>query len=341
MDPISQGALGAGAAQASAGRNCLPAIAVVGALGGMAPDLDVLIQSSADPLLFLDYHRQFTHSLIFIPVGALLVALICHPLARRWLSWQQSWLASFTGYATHGLLDSCTSYGTQLLWPFSDSRFAWNNVAVVDPAFTLPLLTLVIAGAWRRSRLLPLVGLGWAVAYLLLGAVQEHRARDAAAQLAASRGHEPERLTIKPSFANLLLFKSLYAHDGHYYVDAVHAGARTRWCPGERVPVLDAATHLPWLQPGSRQAEDLQRFRRFSAGYLAPGQRRGDVIDVRYSLVPDEARPLWGIFLAPDAAPNDHVQWWSRRDMPPAQRREFVALLRGEGCRPLPEMETP
>ncbi|GAL32009.1 integral membrane protein [Vibrio maritimus] len=42
---------------------------VAGALGllsGLAPDIDVLIRSSHDPLLFLEFHRQFTHSLLFI-----------------------------------------------------------------------------------------------------------------------------------------------------------------------------------------------------------------------------------------------------------------------------------
>ena len=43
----------------------------------MAPDLDVLFQSPTDPILFLEFHRQFTHSLVFIPIGALLVFLVC------------------------------------------------------------------------------------------------------------------------------------------------------------------------------------------------------------------------------------------------------------------------
>jgi len=44
---------------------------VIGALAGMAPDLDILIRSSSDPLLKLEFHRHFSHSLFFIPVGTL------------------------------------------------------------------------------------------------------------------------------------------------------------------------------------------------------------------------------------------------------------------------------
>ena len=70
MDPISQGAVGALAAKASVRNKNLAKITLVGCLAGMAPDLDVLIQSREDPILFLEYHRQFTHSLLFIPFGS-------------------------------------------------------------------------------------------------------------------------------------------------------------------------------------------------------------------------------------------------------------------------------
>ena len=81
MDPLSQGALGASASQSFASEPGKQRSAMlVGLLAGMAPDLDIFIRSANDPLLFLDFHRQFTHSLFFIPVGALLCALILYPL---------------------------------------------------------------------------------------------------------------------------------------------------------------------------------------------------------------------------------------------------------------------
>jgi hypothetical protein len=52
MDPVSQGVVGAAFAQSAAKRTTLATVAWYGALGGMAPDLDVLFQSSSDPLLF-------------------------------------------------------------------------------------------------------------------------------------------------------------------------------------------------------------------------------------------------------------------------------------------------
>ena len=75
MDPITQGALGAAVAQAALFNQDKKRAYIAGGLAGMAADLDILIRSSQDPLLSLIYHRNFTHSLFFIPFGALLVAL--------------------------------------------------------------------------------------------------------------------------------------------------------------------------------------------------------------------------------------------------------------------------
>ena len=60
MDPISQGALGAALAQSGGNGKKVKAATILGCFGGLAPDLDILIFSPADPLLFLEFHRQFT-----------------------------------------------------------------------------------------------------------------------------------------------------------------------------------------------------------------------------------------------------------------------------------------
>src|SRR5262245_16845388 len=133
MDTVTHGLLGAVAAQAIFAKQLPRSAGLIGLVAGMAPDLDLFMGSSADPLASIIYHRQFTHSLMFIPVGALLVSLLC--------IWMRTFkgvrLAVFgaacVGYGLHGLLDACTSYGTLLLWPFSDQRVAWDIIAIVDP----------------------------------------------------------------------------------------------------------------------------------------------------------------------------------------------------------------
>ena len=125
MDPISQGTVGAAFAQSAADKKNIGKISVGGFLAGLAPDLDVLIQSSTDPVLFLEYHRQFTHSLFFIPFGALIVAAPIFLLVRKHLSFKTTYAASFFGYATHGWV----VFGIAVAGSHekSDSRSRWQN----------------------------------------------------------------------------------------------------------------------------------------------------------------------------------------------------------------------
>lgn len=314
----------------------------LGCFAGLAPDLDILIFSPTDPLLFLEYHRQFTHSLIFIPLGALLVAAAAHWLFRRQLRFWQSYGCCLLGYASHGLLDACTTYGTLLLWPFSSQRFAWNNISIVDPLFTLPLLALIGAGAVRRSPWFARAALLWALCYLALGLVQRDRAIAAGHELAASRGHTPLRLEAKPGFANLLLWKLVYETADSFHVDAVRVGSAVTLFPGERAEKLAVRKHFPWLDPNSQQARDIERFRWFSNGYLAlDPQTPNRIIDVRYSIVPNEIDALWAIDLAPGKSPTEHVAWRSLRRATDTQTRRWWALLWTSPSPPAPNPPAP
>ncbi|QIB67266.1 metal-dependent hydrolase [Kineobactrum salinum] len=334
MDPLTQGVVGAMLPQASAGRRQVVAAGILGGLAGMAPDLDVLIRSSSDPLLFLEYHRQFTHSLLFIPVGSLLCALLLYlPIGRRCgLSLQRTWLYCALGYATHGVLDTCTTYGTLLLWPFSDQRFAWNTISIIDPLFTLPLLALVVAAARSRRPLLARLALVWALAYLSLGLWQRNVAQELGQALAAQRGHQPLKLEAKPSFANILVWKVVYENDGVFYVDAVRSWPEPVIYPGSSIARLDPGRDLPWLDPASQQAFDIQRFSWFSNGYVAQDPQHPErIMDVRYSMLPNEIDPLWSIELQPDAGPLAHVDYLVHRDSGGGHLQRLWQMLRGEG----------
>ncbi|HKK22182.1 MAG TPA: metal-dependent hydrolase, partial [Pseudohaliea sp.] len=241
MDPLTQGLAGAALPQAAVRGTGAATAGLQGFLAGMTPDLDVLIRSSEDPLLFLEYHRQFTHSLVIIPFGGALCALLLHPLfgRRRGLTPLTTWLCCTLGYATHALLDACTTYGTQLFWPFSDVRVAWNVVSIIDPLFSLPLALAVGLAAWTGRRGFAVVGLCWALGYLGLGVLQREEARALGEALARERGHGPVAVVAKPSFANILVWKTVYRADGRFFVDAVRTGWAPLQCPGGSIAVLD------------------------------------------------------------------------------------------------------
>jgi inner membrane protein len=336
VDPLTQATLGSALSQAASDAGRVRAFTLAGAVGGVAPDLDVLIRSASDPLVYLEFHRQFTHSLAFVPVGAAVCALVMAPLLSRWLRPMETYLACLLGYATHGLLDAATSYGTQLLWPFSDARVSWNWISVVDPLFTLPLLGLVVLGAVRRRRSYALLGLAWGLAYIGVGALQHERALALAARLAEERGQTADRQSVKPAFANLLLWKSVYAHDGRYHVDGLRLGTRPQVCDGESVASLDPSGQLPWLDEASQQWRDVARFAWFSDGWLALD--REDplyVVDIRYSSLPNRIDALWGLKLNPLAGASAHAHYHVVRARRTSSLTGLLDLARGDGCREL------
>jgi inner membrane protein len=318
MDPLTQGALGAALAQAAPTKT--KNIGIAGGLGflsGMAADLDILIRSSTDPLLILEYHRHFTHSLVFIPAGALLVALAIHYLMkRRWqLRFFQTFVFCTLGYATHALLDASTSYGTRLFWPFSDERIAWGFVPIIDPLFTGPLIALCVVSILRQSPRFAWAGILWVGIYLSLGALQHSAALAMGNQIAASRGHSPIRFEVKPSFANILVWKIIYETAQDFYVDAARIGIGPRKFYGTSIPKLDLDRDFPWLDANTQQARDIQRFRFFSKGFVAVDPERPNrIMDIRYSLVPTEIKSLWSIEVSPYAEPAAHVIYRTHRD---------------------------
>jgi inner membrane protein len=334
MDPVSQGALGAALPQSirakwSGRRRTHAALAgFLGMLGGMAADLDVLISSNADPLLFLTYHRQFTHSFVFIPFGGFIVALFLHGiLGRRWtLGFRQTVLLCSLGYATHALLDTATSYGTMLLWPFSETRFSWSIISIVDPLFTLPLLASVLMAGIRDEPRYARIGLVWALLYLGAGWFQHQAAREIAENLATSRGHAPLRHEIKPSIGNLLVWRSVYETEDRFFVDAVRVGLAPKVHEGTSVAKLDLARDFPWLEPDSQQARDIGRFGHFSDGFTAVDPAKANrILDVRYAFVPNEVNALFSIELSEEAGPTEHVRYQPHRQN---AREQFDRLWR-------------
>lgn len=309
MDPLTQGVLGTTLAQSLIQKNDdIKLVAVLGFLGGLAPDLDFLIRSESDPLLYLEYHRQFTHSLIFIPIGGFICAYLLWVIYfKKKLTLSKTTLYTTLGFGTHALLDACTAYGTQLLWPFSNYRVAWNNISIVDPLFTIPLFMMMVLTVIKKSQFIPRAALVYGVLYLLLGVVQRERAESIGMEIAKGRGHNPIRLESKPSFGNLLLWKTIYETNDKFYVDAIRLGLRPEIYKGDSIFKLEIKRDFPNLDPKSIQAKDIERFRFFSNDYIAKDPTSEEhVIDIRYSLIPNKITPMWGIRLTPSKS-NQHT----------------------------------
>lgn len=339
MDPLTQGALGSAAAQAVMGRRLPRSAWLIGWAAGMAADLDVFIRPASDPLMGWSYHRHFTHALAFIPIGAAIAALpfLLVPALRHYR--RDVFVTALIAYATHGLLDACTTFGTVLYWPFSDVRVAWSFIGIIDPFFTL---TLAIGIGWsvRRQRRRPAcIALVIAGLYMGIGAIQHHRAIGIQHALAAQRGHTIVRGAVLPTPANLILWRSVYQTGRMLQCDTLRlpflADATVRPGPTGEVAAIERYEHKGSLSAQARDA--YARFAWFADGYIAPDARDERVIaDARYIMEPDRFAGLWGL-LIPSTDDANETARLIRFERSPGVTWLWDALLgRDLAFRPLP-----
>lgn len=314
MDPLTHALLGAAVAQTAFSRQLGRRAGLIGAVSALLPDADVLIRSSTDPLLAIEYHRGFTHSLLFIPVGGFIAALPW--LLRR--SHREDWKpvpgAATLGYATHAVLDSLTTYGTQLFWPFSSYRVALNWISIIDPIFTLALLIGVALAAYRASFRPAAAALVFCLAYLGLGAVQRERALGAQERIAASRGNVRVRGEVFPTIGNNLVWRSLYLAGDSLHADRIRIPwlGPAHWVPGTAVRRVRETDLSPAARGDPRVVRDFRRFAWFSDGWVARAPADSTVLgDARYSLVTDAFQPVWGVRFHPDN-PERPTEWVNR-----------------------------
>jgi len=332
MDPVTHGLIGATATQATTSTDSdihRPA-ALVGLLSAMAADLDVFISDAGDPLLNLEIHRQFSHSFIFIPVGAFIVAVLLWWVMRSRLSFKQLYIFSLIGYATAGLADTITSYGTKLLWPFLDERFSWSIISVFDPLFSLGVILAAGFAFYYRNSKMAWFGIAWISVYLLFGFIQHERAETVAEQLADNRNHQIDRIVAKPTIANTLLWSTRYESNDTLYADGVQLSpfADPVIYEGQSAPLLDWKKQFKQYR-NSVLYQDIQRFDQLSEDYLIQHPDQQNIIgDGRYAMLPTKMSPLWGIKV--DTSQTDqHVAFKTFRNSTSQMRSTFLQMIFG------------
>jgi inner membrane protein len=315
MDTVTQGLLGAVCGQAACGRRLGHAALAWGAVGGILPDTDMVL-SLADPLAEWQYHRSLTHSLWFGPVvGPLLGLAVWRARRRRGALGETpaSWIAVFAlALLTHPLLDLFTTYGTQLLWPFSRRRFALDAVAIIDIAYTAmlaaALLVAVLRPCGRASQPAALAALGLSTAYLFHGLDLNRRAEAEASRQLGAEGVVASDVHAYPTLLQPWL-RRVVARAG----DEVRVGLLSTWTPApvawarerqEPHPAIDAARATPagrvfeWFAMGQTAA----RVRPLGDD---AGARGGpvevEIDDLRYGYGERPGESLWGIRVVADA----------------------------------------
>lgn len=298
MDPVTQGFLGAAFGQAVFGRKLGRGAALVGALAGTIGDLDVLQGFFLDPITNIALHRHWTHSLLFLPIGA---AIACLPFLayKKWKNrWELIYAAAFIGYLSHLLIDACTSYGTVLFWPISNHRVAFDSMPIIDPIFTSVLMVAVIWAAIAKKVEPARIGLAVALLYVALGFVQHERALETQQQLAELRGDVIEDGRVMPTLGNIIVWRSVYRTQWLTHSDAVRVGPGDPTVVQGQIAATMTERRLPFeVEPNSRFARDFKLWMWFNDGYATAIQTDGKwaIADTRYSMQTEGFSPIWAM----------------------------------------------
>lgn len=218
MDSLSQAVLGAGVAGVCAPPNHRGKAMLLGAGLGTLPDLDVFIDFGGAVKNFT-YHRGFSHSLfVLTPLSVLLWVLLRHwwaPVRDEPLRW---FAAIGLALLTHPLLDAHTAYGTQLFWPLTMPPISWATLFIIDPLYTLPLLTGVLVAVFRCQVGGTALGVGLILSTLYVGwswAAQTMVTRNAEDALASMQLRDA-KVFVTPTPLNTLLWRVVVIADDHH-----------------------------------------------------------------------------------------------------------------------------
>ncbi len=230
MDSLTQIVLGAACGEATLGKKIGNKALLFGAIGGTIPDLDVFLGSLLYSNLIdqLIFHRGFMHSVLFSFVGTYLFGYLVFWLynsgKRKHTTNRKDWVwLFFLSIFTHPVLDCFTPYGTQLFFPFSNYRVAFNNISVADPLYTLPFLICLITilffkrtnpkrGWWLKA------GLYISSAYLLFTIGNKLYIDSVFKKSFKKAGIEYTRFTVQPSILNNILWFGVAETNNDYKV---------------------------------------------------------------------------------------------------------------------------
>lgn len=211
MDSLTQIVLGAAVGEAVLGKKVGNKAMLYGAIAGTIPDLDVLARYLVDTVTATEWHRGFSHSMLFAILFAPLLGWLISKLERKlgatWQEW--SWLM-FWGLFTHPILDTFTTWGTQLFWPLK-TRLAFQNIFVVDPLYTVPFACFLVLAmrqkrTSRKRRNYNRIGLLVSSCYLILTLVLKGIAYKKFETRLEKQGVDYAQMDIRPAPFNAILW---------------------------------------------------------------------------------------------------------------------------------------
>ena len=193
LDTLTHALSGALLARATASKDApprsLPRRIAAGFFACAAPDLDFVI-AWFGPVAYLENHRGVTHSLVLLPLWALVLSWVLAKILREQRGWRALYGITAMSIGLHIAGDLITSYGTMILAPFSDWRAGIGTTFIIDLWFSgIILAGLLVSLMARRTRIPAMASLLALAGYVGFQYVQRQHALDFAAQHAPPGAH--------------------------------------------------------------------------------------------------------------------------------------------------------
>jgi len=284
MDSLTQFTLGAAVGEAVLGRKIGNKAILLGGIFGTIPDLDVMLNFALETTSKLRIHRGYSHSIIFaVLFGALSAWLLGKLFKKQNLNFNTWYSFTFLTLFTHTILDSFTTYGTQLFLPFSDYRVAFNNIFVADLFYTIPLLLGVIAALFfarqsNKRQLMNWTGIGVSSIYMLFTFGAKFYTNGIFEKNLKAQNIQYERYTTSPTPLNAF-FWGITAEDANGY-----------WL--SHYSIFDKSDEIeftflekqPELRDKLNDKEKFETLKWFSSDYFILTQKedRIDYVDLRF-----------------------------------------------------------
>lgn len=184
----------------------VPRAAITAAIAANLPDVDIITALSGTAT-YIKYHRGITHTLVGIPVLALILTAVMYLFSGSF--WKTYFLA-LIAMATHPLLDLANTYGLRPFLPWDSGWYYGDLLPIIDPYLDAILLIGILAGEVFKDnkRLMTWLSLGLVLVYV--GARFELRSL-ATSQLETLAAKTPgtEKWGVSPDVLNPLVWQGI------------------------------------------------------------------------------------------------------------------------------------
>lgn len=245
----------------------------------MSPDIDIFF-TYLGPEATLVYRRAITHSIFFVPILAAVLWILGKSLFEH-LKARNSYAIILGLCGLHLVFDLVNSYGTQILYPLSDHRFAWDLIFIVDPFWMMSLLSASVLGCLpgQPRRWIGKIGLSVCLFYPLLC----FGAREWMQSKVASQSVVTERLSLLPDAFSPWYWKIIGEQGTQYKVwGQSFGGVET---PQQSFEKISIETQAEWQSkiPFFKTYFWFNRYpARVERTSFTPGERSLRVLDLRF-----------------------------------------------------------